>query len=138
MPDTKSSESESEKKGGGAKKMGIAAAFAVALLGGGYFVGGMMSGSAEPATAEAAAAVEAAEAEAAAEEEKEIGKLVDLAPINVNLQDGHFLRIAVALEIKHDEHAEGADDGHGKKRGDRRGLPDRSRPGPRPVDVLRP
>ncbi|MFK8025535.1 MAG: flagellar basal body-associated protein FliL, partial [Ilumatobacter sp.] len=36
---------------------------------------------------------------------KEIGELVELEPVNVNLQDGHYLRVAIALEKYKSEEA---------------------------------
>lgn len=109
MPDKKSSKNEeSDDTGkGGSKKMILSAVLSVALLGAGYFVGGMSSGGDSAPVAEAADGEES-EAE---EEKKEVGHLVDLEPINVNLQDGHFLRIAISL----DTHVESSGGGHGKE-----------------------
>jgi len=107
MPDTKSSDAESThtepKKG--VKRLLPAAVICIVMLGGGYFLGGKMSGAAAPPVAEASA-----EAEVEPEEKPELGHLETLDALNVNLADGHFLRVAVALEIG--EHEGG--DGHGK------------------------
>ena len=84
-----------------------AAVICIVVLGGGYFLGGKMSAG-SPAAPVAEAAAEPDEAEA--EEKAELGHLESLDALNVNLQDGHFLRVAVALEIG--EHDEGGD--HGK------------------------
>ncbi|MFK7918561.1 MAG: flagellar basal body-associated protein FliL [Ilumatobacter sp.] len=110
MPDKKSSKEDSEEKGGGAKKLLPVVVIGIVMLGGGYFVGGMMSGGGE-----AEPVADAAEDEAAAEEEEtvELGDLEALDAVNVNLLDGHFLRIAVTLEVAHEEHEESGDDGHG-------------------------
>lgn len=108
MPDTKSSDTESDstETTKGVKRLLPAAVICVIMLGGGYFLGGKMSaGSAAAPVAEASA-----EAEAEPEEKAELGHLETLDALNVNLADGHFLRIAVALEIG--EHEGG--DGHGK------------------------
>lgn len=108
MPDTKSPQTEEPtgSKSGGPKNMIVAAALSVALLGAGYFVGGMSAGGDSTAVAEASNDEETAEEVG---EEVELGELVDLEAINVNLQDGHFLRIAIAL----DTHTEDSG-GHGE------------------------
>ena len=105
MPDKKSSKSSGDDGGDAGKKSPIVAiVLCVAMLGAGYVVGGMMSGgSSETAVVEAAGD----EAEVV-EEHHELGTLHELDAINVNLQEGHFLRIAVALET----HGSGGD-GHG-------------------------
>ncbi len=109
MPDKKSSKNnESEDTGkGGSKKMIISAVLSVALLGAGYFIGGMSSGGDSTPVAEAADGEQSAEDN---DEKKELGHLVDLEPINVNLQDGHFLRIAITLDTHTEESG-----GHGKE-----------------------
>lgn len=110
MPDKTSSENEtSEPEKGGSKRIITAAVLSVVMAAVGYFAGGMMSGG----TAETPVAAAGAEtAETVAAEKSEMGKLVDLEPVNVNLADGHFLRIAVTLEL--DPHKESSD-GHGAK-----------------------
>ena len=98
MADKKSKEKDADEKGGGSKRMITALVLSVAMLGAGYFVGGMMSGgAAEPAPADAAAAEEEV-----VEEPSELGYLVGLDAINVNLADGAYLRIAVSIELDKD------------------------------------
>lgn len=108
MPDTTSSSGpeppvpEPAKKGKG--RAIIAGVLCVALAGGGYFMGGR-GGGAAPAAA----------VESLPEPEPTVGEIVDLEPVNVNLADGHYLRIAVSLGLV-EEHADGAADaggGHG-------------------------
>jgi flagellar FliL protein len=108
MPDKKSSkkDNEDDEKSGGSKRIVTAAIMSVAMLGGGFFIGGKMSGGAAAAPVAEAATDE----EAVPEEKTELGELVDLEAVNVNLQDGHFLRIAVTLEL--DPHKESGG-GHG-------------------------
>ena len=48
--------------------------------------------------------------EVEAEEEHAVGSIVDLDAVNVNLLNGHYLRIAVSLGLSEDAHY---DDGHG-------------------------
>jgi flagellar FliL protein len=105
MADKKSNDADTgEKKKSPVKKI-LPIVLCLALAGGGYFMGGG-GGSAEPATTEP-------------EEVKpyeEIHEIVSLDPVNVNLADGHYLRVAVALGLGADEHDDGAvakDDGHG-------------------------
>lgn len=104
MPDKKSSDKEQDKEGGKKSLLPIVV-IGVVMLGGGYFVGGMMSGGSEPVPV-----ADAAEAEPEAEK-VELGHLEALEAVNVNLADGHFLRIAVTLEIHSDEKE--ASGGHG-------------------------
>lgn len=110
MPDKKSPKTENEEeKSGGSKRMLTAGVMSVAMLGGGFFIGGKMSGGAE-----AAPAAEAATEEEVVEEKNELGDLKSMEPVNVNLQDGHFLRVAVTLEVVHaDEGEEEGGGGHG-------------------------
>lgn len=105
MPDKKSSEKDQDKESGKKSLLPIVI-IGVVMLGGGYFVGGMMSGGSEPVpVAEASDEVEAVE------EKAELGHLEALDAVNVNLQNGHFLRIAVTLEIHSDDESSG--DSHG-------------------------
>ncbi len=107
MPDKTSEENESNDaaSGGGSKKLMTAAVLSIGMIGGGYFMGGALAGGATPAPAAVAA-------EAVVEEtHKEMGKLVPLDAVNVNLEDGHFLRIAVTLELDPDY---SSSDSHGK------------------------
>jgi len=74
---------DSEAKGGG--KMMPAAMISLALLGAGYFVGGRGSSSPPTAVAEVATT------------EPPVAEIIDLEPVNVNLADGHYLRVAISL-----------------------------------------
>ncbi|MFN3255962.1 MAG: flagellar basal body-associated protein FliL [Ilumatobacter sp.] len=107
MPDKKSSggkSDEEEKKGG--LKLPVVIGLCVVLLGAGYFVGGMMGGAAPAEETEA-------EAEATDEEaEIEVGKVIDMEAVNINLAEGHYLRVAVSLGLDHEV---SLDDGHGKE-----------------------
>ena len=92
MPDKKSSESE-ESPAGGSKRLIIIGVMCAVIAGGGFVLGGRMSGGGT------------AEVEAAVEEETEptIDVIVELDPLNVNLADGHYLRLAVAVGLTHEE-----------------------------------
>jgi flagellar FliL protein len=81
-------------------------AICAALAAGGFFIGGKMGGGAAPATA----------TEALPEPEPTVGEIVDLTPVNVNLADGHYLRISVSLGLLAHEGEEAAAEesgGHG-------------------------
>lgn len=109
MPDKKSPKNDNEEeKSGGSKRMLTAGVMSVAMLGGGYFIGGMMSGGEE-----AAPAAEAAPEEDIVEEKAELGDLKSMEAVNVNLQEGHFLRVAVTLEVVHEEKEDSGGGGHG-------------------------
>jgi len=92
MPDTKSpkEESNSESKGG-AKRLVMVAVLCVALLGAGFVLGSKMS-----APAEAAEASEDAEEE---DDSYEVGYIVDLDAVNINLSDDHYLRVSISLGL---------------------------------------
>jgi flagellar FliL protein len=79
---------------------------AVGLLGAGYFVAGR--GDAPTAAAEEAPA-EAGEAGEASEAEEE-GPVVPVEPVTVNLSDGHYLKVGIALQLAVDPEGGG---GHG-------------------------
>ncbi|MEM1334164.1 MAG: flagellar basal body-associated FliL family protein [Actinomycetota bacterium] len=98
--DESSEETNEESGGGGKGKMLPAIVLSVGLLGAGYFVGGGMGGGASEAPV-----AEAAEPEPV-EEKRALGMLVPLEAVNVNLADGHFLRIAVSLELSEDATAQ--------------------------------
>lgn len=109
MPDKTSPEdsTEQEEAKGGSKRLIIIVVICLVIGGAGFVVGGRLSGGAE---------VEAADEEEEVEEAEEvIGHIVDLEPVNVNLADGRYLRIAVALGLS--EHVgadeEGGGGGHG-------------------------
>ena len=108
MPDKKSSKNkkgEDDAEVVGEKKSPIVPILvSIIMLGAGYFVGGMMSGG----SSQAPVASDAAEA-VVEEEHHELGELVTLDAINVNLQGGHFLRIAICLET----HGSDSGGGHG-------------------------
>ena len=106
MPDTKSAGEEPEPTGkSGPKKMITTAVLAVVLIGVGYFLGGQMGGSGEAAAEESAETTEASSEEA---EEEHVGIVIDLDAVNVNLADGHYLRVAISLGLSED-----IDFGHG-------------------------
>lgn len=97
-------ESGEEKKGGG--KMMPAAMISIALVAAGYFVGGRGGGGTATTTVTSVVTVE--------EAEPEVETIIDLEPMNVNLADGHYLRIAISIGMGPDEHAEeAAGGGHG-------------------------
>ena len=86
------------------------AALCVGLLGGGYVLGGKMS-------APAAAVADDGTAESTHEEESEeskgaeVGEVIDLEAVNVNLADNHYLRVAISIGLAPAE--EGG--GHGEE-----------------------
>jgi flagellar FliL protein len=86
--DTKDTDASSAK--GGKGRLIVIGVLCAAIAGGGYFIGGMRSASAEEGTPEVT------EVE---EPEPEIVEIVELEPVNINLADGHYLRIAVALGL---------------------------------------
>jgi flagellar FliL protein len=94
---------EGEPEGSGGKsggKMMPAVMISLALVAAGYFVGGR--GSSSPPAVEAAAEEEA---------EPEVDHILDLDPINVNLADGHYLRVAISIGMAAGE--ESSSGGHG-------------------------
>ena len=103
MPDKTSSDStQPDASGGGSKRLIIMGVLCAVICAGGFVLGGRMAGGATPEAV-------AAEPE---EEEPKIEKIVELDPLNINLAEGHYLRVAVAIGLSHVEEA--ADDyGHG-------------------------
>lgn len=97
-------EGEPEESGGKGGKMLPAAMISLALVVAGYFVGGR--GASGPPAAEAA--VE--------EIEPEVDHIMDLAPINVNLADGHYLRVAISIGLAA-EASSGSGHGAGEEAG---------------------
>jgi len=103
MSDKKSSEKaapaaeEAPAKSGGLLRTIVIVFLLIGIAGVGFVMGGRGGGApAAPAAADGAAA----EAEKEAEKEKEKkGPIVEMEPINVNLAEGHYLRIAVALGL---------------------------------------
>ena len=102
---------EEPKRGKGRLLMMVG--LCVAMVGGGYVLGGRGGGAAAGGATETTVAGEhATDGEAAIEsdgeactpttEPHELGHVVDLEPMNVNLADGHYLRVAVSLELAHD------------------------------------
>lgn len=111
MPDKKSDKkkADGEESGGGSKRLIVMGALCAVIAGAGFVLGGRMGGGGE-AVAEVTEAVE---------EEKlptdTIDEIVELEPMNVNLADGHYLRLAVAIGISHhsEEDAAASDSGGG-------------------------
>ncbi len=107
MPDTKSpGDPESpEPKKGGPKRLVMIAALCVGLLGGGYVLGGKMSSpsvAADDGTTDSAepGADPDADTESESEEhDSEVGVVVDLEAVNINLADNHYLRVAISLGL---------------------------------------
>ena len=93
------SEESSSDGGGGGGKMMPAAMISIALVAAGYFVGGR-GGSTAPAAAVTATTVA---------HEPEVETIVDLEAVNVNLADGHYLRVAISIGMgaSHDAEASG-------------------------------
>jgi len=77
----------------------IVAVLCLALAAAGYLIGGRMAGG---GTAAATPLVTVPE--------PEVGEIVDLDPVNVNLADGHYLRVAVSLGLN--QHAGIEAEGH--------------------------
>lgn len=94
-------ESGEEKKGGG--KMMPAAMISIVLVAAGYFVGGRGGGGTATTTVTSVVTVE--------EAEPEVETIIDLEPMNVNLADGHYLRIVISIGMAAEEHAAEADSG---------------------------
>lgn len=99
MPDTKSpgDNESSETKKGGPKRLVMIAALCVGLLGGGYVLGGKMGAPAAVAddgTAESTPDEESEESKGA-----EVGEVIDLEAVNVNLADNHYLRVAISIGL---------------------------------------
>lgn len=103
MSDKKSSEKAAPTaeaapaKSGGLLRTVVIVFLLIGIAGIGYVIGGR-GGAAPAAPAAADEAAAAAEAEKEAEAEKK-GPIVEMEPINVNLAEGHYLRIAVALGL---------------------------------------
>ncbi len=96
-------EGSEEKTRGGRNNLVPAVVLAVGLLGGGFLFGGR---TAAPAEADTAAA------EAEAEVHEEAGPVVPIDPITLNLADGHFLKVGIALQMAVPEEGGG---GHGEE-----------------------
>lgn len=99
MPD-KTSPEPTTPASGGPKRLMTIGALCVLIAGGGYVLGGRMSGSSQPA----GTAIEAPE-----DVVPTVEAFVELEPLNVNLADGHYLRVAVAIGVAD----VGSDEGHG-------------------------
>jgi flagellar FliL protein len=97
-------EESSSSGGGGGGKMMPAAMISIALVAAGYFVGGRGGGTA-PAVAVTATTVP---------HEPTVETVVDLEPVNVNLADGHYLRVAISIGMGASHDAAAAEGGsHG-------------------------
>lgn len=83
-----SEESEAEGGKGGGGKMMPAAMISLALVAAGYFVGGRGGGAAPAAEATVITVIAP---------EPEVGEIIDLDAININLADGHYLRVAISI-----------------------------------------
>lgn len=94
-----------EGKGGGRSNLLPAIVLAAGLAAGGFFFGGRGGG----APAAEAASEEHSHAEET--EPEELGPVVTLEPITLNLADGHFLKIGLALQTAKQEGGGGG--GHG-------------------------
>ncbi len=111
MPDTTSPGDEPAAAGSsGPKKMIMTVVLAVVLVGVGYVLGGKMSGG-SGAAAEASADGHVTEQSEGDHEDDHAAahpaQVIDLDPINVNLAEGHYLRVAISLGISTEP------DGHG-------------------------
>jgi flagellar protein FliL len=83
--EAKKGKKKGKKEKGGKSNLVPAVVLAVGIAAGGYFMGG--SGGAEPAVAEAV------------EPEIVEGPLLGVEALTVNLADGHYLRVAVSLQL---------------------------------------
>jgi flagellar protein FliL len=102
-----SEDTEAEGGKGGGGKMMPAAMISLALVAAGYFVGGRGGGAAPAAEATVITVIAP---------EPEVETIIDLEPININLADGHYLRIAISIGMAaaHEEASgEAAAAGHG-------------------------
>jgi flagellar FliL protein len=97
---------EATAKKGGHSNLVPAIVIAVGLLGGGFFMG--KSPAAPPAAQAHADEKPAHKAEPEVKEEATHGPVQNLEPITLNLADGHFLKIGLALQL-----AEAEGGGHG-------------------------
>jgi flagellar FliL protein len=100
-----SDDTEAEGGKGGGGKMMPAAMISLALVAAGYFVGGRGGGAAPAAEATVITVIAP---------EPEVETIIDLEPININLADGHYLRIAISIGMAAPHEASGeAGAGHG-------------------------
>lgn len=90
-----------EKDKGGRSNLVPALLLAAGIAAGGYFMGGGGGGAAAPVEGE-----EAAAEEADAEPELEPGATVQMEPMSLNLAEGHYLRIGVAVQVTADVEGE--------------------------------
>jgi flagellar protein FliL len=86
---------------GGTNNLIPAVVIAVGLLGGGFFMGGKAGGSTGVAAPQAPPAAHA--------EDDGHGPVQELDPITLNLADGHFLKVGIALQMASPD----AEGGHG-------------------------
>jgi flagellar protein FliL len=85
---------------GGGNNLVPAVVLAIGLLGGGFFMGGKGGGDAAVAAPHEPASVEHAE-------DNGHGPIQELDPITLNLADGHFLKVGIALQMAAVEEAGG-------------------------------
>lgn len=91
---SKKADKDANGKPGGKKKVGIVAVAVLTAFGAWFFL------LRSPSAAEVVAG------------EPEPGEVVTLDPITINLSDGHFLRLGVALQVAKGEHLVEAGDAH--------------------------
>ncbi len=93
---------EVAKKKGGKKKLVIGAAVVAAAAAGAYFF--------VLAPSDDAAAAEGDQAEETVEEEVELGDVLVIDSVSINLAGGHYLRLGLALQLSADGSAHGEPD----------------------------
>ncbi len=104
-PDT--ANPESDKSGGGTMRLVMVGVMSLSIAAAGYFIGGR-GGAAVPAAAPPVTEPEV--------HEPEIAEVIDLEAVNVNLTDGHYLRVAISLGIGAHVEEDGGEGGHGKEK----------------------
>ncbi len=113
MPDkTSSTDSPTPETGGGKGRLIITAVLCLGLAGAGFVLGGRLSAGSD---------AEAAAVDTVPEEDLEptVAGIVELEPVNVNLADGHYLRIAIAIGLSEEAvHPEDSGGGGGHGGGD--------------------
>jgi flagellar FliL protein len=92
-------------KSGGMMRLVMVGVMSLSIAAAGYFIGGR-GGAEVPAVASPVIV----EVEA---KEPVIEEIVDLEAVNVNLTDGHYLRVAISLGVGHEEAKEGEEGADG-------------------------
>jgi flagellar FliL protein len=92
-------------KSGGMMRLVMVGVMSLSIAAAGYFIGGR-GGAEVPAVASPVIV----EVEA---KEPVIEEIVDLEAVNVNLTDGHYLRVAISLGVGHEEAKEGEEEDAG-------------------------